>query len=363
MRKTFRRVLWPVALTLAAVGTANATPPMPMPPFPRDAGWLISQPEPPLLPTGDPKVDAYRASLIEGADAVWRPIFRRLLANVRADPSLIQRFDRMREVDTPAEYVRHYLTDRRIAQGRALYRSMKRTYRSTDGTPLELKLALWGALSDYGKRPDTDLLSAMLTLGAYGKLHQTTAFPIHDAALLVLDRTVDRKGLRGYDSGRMGQAQMTPDFYTRLRRDGDGDGRVDIWKNRADIFANLWVDMTGTDGPLIIPVKPHRLDPNDRAQARLLAGMRQSTLPTYFKRWDGKPWTAATSRNGGRYVEPFGKSGPAFLLPMVSTPVAFRDPYALGYQVNEDAGFSIAVLLLAEAIAGRPIPDRRLMTR
>ena len=351
-------------LAFLMVSAAAATPPLPMPPIPRDAGWLISQPAAPLTSTGDPKVDAFRRTLIEEGDPNWRPIFRRLLANVRADRSIITRYETMRAVDTPGEYVAHYLTPRRIAEGRALYRAMKPRYRSTDPTPLELKLALWGALSDYGKRPDTDLLSAMLTLGAYGKLQQQTAFPIHDAAMLIVDRTVQRSQLRGYDSGRMGDAQMTPDFYGRLKRDGDGDGKVDIWNNRSDILANLWVDMSGTDGPLIIAVKPHRFDATDRRQARWIAALgEQATMPTYFKRWDGKPWTAVTQRHGGRYVEPFGKSGPAFLLPMVATPVAFRDPYAPGYEVDQKGGFAIAVLLLAEAIAGRPIPDRALMTR
>ncbi|HEX2802753.1 MAG TPA: lytic murein transglycosylase, partial [Sphingomicrobium sp.] len=340
-----------------------ATPPLPMPPIPMNASWLLAEPEPMLVSTGDAQVDEYRRKLIEEGDPVWRPIFRRLLADVRADPSIIQRYDAMRAIDTPTEYLRFYLTPQRIADGRALYDSLEGADLPEDGTPLELKLALWGMLSNYSKRPDFDLLSAMVTLAAHGKLHQMTAFPIHDAAMLIVDRTVDRARLRGYDSGRMGDVQMTPDFYSRLRRDGDGDGFADIWDNRADIFANLWIDMTGTDGPLIIPVKPHDFDSADPGQSRLIQEMTtQSVMATYFERWDGKPWTRTTGGWSGRYVEPFGKQGPAFLLPMAATPLNFRDPYMEGYSERGD-GFAIAAALLAEAIAGRPTPDMDLMTR
>ena len=53
----------------------------------------------------------------------------------------------------------------------------------------------------------------------------------------------------------------------------------------------------------------------------------------------------------------------AFLLSMAATPVAFRDPYAIAYDVDEKGGFAIAVGLLAEKIAGRPTPELKLMTR
>lgn len=329
-----------------------------MPPIPLDTEWVLNQPEPELVPTGDSKVDAYRAALIDSSDSVWKPIFRRLLADVRADPAIIQRYDAMRAIDTPREYLDFYLTPQRIADGRALYKSLKGKGYDKDGTPLELKVALWGMLSNYGKRPDFDLFSAMVTLAANGRLHQTTAFPIHDAAMLVLDRTADASKLRGYDSGRMGDIQMTPDFYGRLRRDGDGDGFADIWENHDDIFANLWIDMTGTDGPLIIPVKPYNFDPGEIGQSRLIETMRtQSVMATYFERWDGKPWTRASAHWSGRYVEPFGKEGPAFLLPMAATAINFRDPYLSGYEERGNDGFAIAAALLAEAIAGRPIPE------
>ena len=358
-----RLKLFAIAAAFCAA-SAPATPPLPMPPFPPDAPWLLGEPAIPMTSTGDPKVDEYRRTLIASSDAKWREIFLRLLADVRADPSIIERYDAMRAIDTPKEYLAFYLTPDRLAHGRAIYRSMNGNEASADGTPLELKVALWGMLSNYGKRPDFDLLSAMLTLAAHGKLHQTTAFPIHDAAMLILDRTVDRPKLRGYDSGRMGDVQMTPDFYERLRRDGDGDGFVDIWDNRGDIFANLWIDMTGTEGPLIIPVKPHDFDASDRGQARLIQTMReQSVMVTYFKRWDGKPWTRANAHWAGRYVEPFGKDGTAFLLPMAATAINFRDPYMEGYSERGSDGFAIAAALLAEAIAGRPIPDLEPMKR
>ena len=349
---------------LAPVPPPPSTPPPPTPPVPPDASWLLAQPEPAVRSTGDPKVDAYRDRLF--AEPGWGPIFRRLLATVEANPAIVDGYDRMRAIDTPAEYVRHYVTPQRIAAGRALYRQLRRgapNPSAPDGAPLELTLALWGALSDYGARkPDYDLLQAMLVLGAHGHIRLDTAFPLHDAALLVAERKVPRAKLRGWDSGRMGDVQYSPDFYRRLGQDGDGDGFVDIWDNRADILANLRIPDREEPRMLVIAVKPETFDRNDPGERRIVQAMEaQRMTVTYFDRYDGQKWPAGAIRWYGRYSEPFGKDGPAFLLMGAADPIAFRDPYRDYYEGNVERGFVLAVGLLAEAIAGRPIPDLKAM--
>ncbi len=341
-----------------------STPPPPMPPIPGDSAWLLAQPEPPIRPTGDARVDAYRAELF--ADRAWGPVFRRLLADLTADPAIVAGYDRMRAIDEPAEYVRFYVTPERIAAGRKIYRSIGQgAARPTagDGSPLELTVALWGALSDYGaRRPEYDLLQALVVLRAHDRLRLDTAFPVHDAALLVLDRKVERAKLKGWDSGRMGDVQYSPDFYRRMARDGDGDGMADIWDNRHDILANLAIPVREEQAMLVIAVKPENFDRSDPGQSRIVEAMAQQRMTaTYFKRWDGAPWPAAAIRWYGRYTEPFGKDGPAFLLMGAADPIAYRDPYRDYYEGNAERGFVLAVGLLAEAIAGRPIPDLATM--
>lgn len=336
-----------------------STPPPPMPPAPPDASWLLATPEPALTTTGETQVDAYRQRLIDESGFGWGPILTRLLAGIRADPAIVADYDRMRAIDTPAEYVAHYVTPERIAAGRAIYNRIGRIGTATDGAPLELKVALWGALSDYGARkPEYDLLQVMLVLGAHGRLRLETAFPIHEAAMLIVEHKVDRPKLRGYDSGRLGDIQYSPDVYTRLARDGDGDGFADVWDNRRDILANLEVPDREEPRMLVIAVKPERFDRNDPGQARLLRAMEgQRVTATYFRRFDGRHWPAEAARWAGAYDEPFGKDGPAFLLMAAAGPVAYRDPYRDAYEGNEKRGFALAVGLLAEAIAGRPIPE------
>ena len=354
----------PIAVPIEPSPPPPSTPPPPTPPVPPDASWLLAEPEPAVVSTGDPVVDAYRDRLF--AEPGWGAIFRRLLATTKADPAIVAGHDRMAAVDTPADYVAHYVTPQRIAAGRSLYRQLGRgaaNPSAPDGAPLELTLALWGALADYGTRkPEYDLLQAMLVLGAHGRLKLDTAFPIYDAAVLLVERKVTRAKLRGWDSGRMGDAQYSPDFYSRLGQDGDGDGFADIWDNRADILANLRIPVREEPRMLVIAVKPETFDRNDPGERRIVQAMESNRMTvTYFDRYDGQKWPAEAIRWYGRYTEPFGRKGPAFLLMGAADPIAFRDPYRPYYEGNVERGFVLAVGLLAEAIAGRPIPDLKAM--
>lgn len=341
-----------------------STPPPPTPPVPPDASWLLAEPEPAIASTGDPVVDAYRTRLF--AETGWGPIFRRLLGGIQADPKIVEGHDRMAAIDMPADYVAHYVTPQRIAAGRRLYRQLGRgaaNPSTPDGAPLELTLALWGALSDFGARkPEYDLLQVLLVLGAHQRIRLDTAFPLHDAALLIVDRKVPRAELRGWDSGRMGDVQYSPDFYRRLGQDGDGDGFADIWDNRADILANLRIPVREEPRSLVIAVKPETFDRNDPGERRIVQAMESQRMTvTYFDRYDGSKWPAEAIRWYGRYTEPFGRNGPAFLLMGAAEPIAFRDPYRPYYEGDVERGFVLAVGLLAEAIAGRPIPDLKTM--
>lgn len=341
----------------------GATPPMPIPPPPSpNSEAFLAGPEPALTSTGDPKVDAYRDRLLTDRGAPgWRPYLVRLLAGTRADPMIVTRFDRLAAIREPQDYVRHYVTPERIKRGRLHYRALKRSWKP-GGMPLDLRIALWGMLSDYGrKRPQYDALQALLVLGAYERGAAPWDFQLHHAANLVLSGAVPRARLRAYETGRIGQPQILPDRFVESARDGNGDKRADVWTSRADILASMTVgDWSQYPGmPVYVAVKPARFNLSDPMDARRARALDQpNNVPAnILRRWDGKPWTREQQNWSGSYLEPYGRSGPAFLMLLPTWPVNSLNPARPRYfNDDKDKGFALAAGLLADAIAGRPVP-------
>lgn len=354
------------AAAVFGVGAAVATPPPPMPPMPPENAAFLQTPEPVLMSTGDAKVDAYRDRLLtDYTSAPWRPYLVRLLAGLKADPAIVERFDRLAAIREPADNVRYYVTPKRIRQGRVLYRQLKGSKAKASDMPLELRIALWGMLADYGARkPQYDALQALLVLGAYERGIASSDFQLHHAARLILGGVVPRARLRAYETGRISQAQLVADRLEEWSRDGNGDGRANVWTNRADILASIgagdWTQYAGQ--PVYVAVRPARFDRKIPASARMARTLDQPVnVPTgILQRWDGQPWTDTQRSWSGTYIEPYGDKGPAFLMLMAAWPVNSRNPARPRYfSQTDDMGFALAAGLLADAIAGRAVPTLR----
>jgi membrane-bound lytic murein transglycosylase B len=325
---------------------------------------LLATPEPKLRTTGDPRVDAYRERLLtDHTSRDWRPYFVRLLADVRADPSILAEHDKLAKIDTAAEYVRYYVTPDRIARGRKIYRNIG--VGKTNAMPVELQVALWGMLSDYGaRRPQYDALQALLVLGAYDRAGAGHEFQLHHAAAKVLTGEIPRAQLKAFATGKIGQTHTPVARFPEWARDGNGDGKIDIWNNRSDILATIaWSSWEGYVGmPVAVPVRVPNYDPNNPREARYLRSLRAgpNVPPSILRRWDGRAWRPEELGSGGTLVGPITKGGPSFLLLRPAWPVNSRDPVKPLYPGQDDEmGFALAASLLADAIAGRSIPPLR----
>jgi len=364
MSKAIRSTFMTLVLAGTLAATARATPPPPMPPMPPENPALLATPEPVLESTGDAKVDAYRDRLLtDYTSGEWRPYLIRLLAGVRAEPAIVEQFDRLAAIREPKDYVRHYVTPERVRRGRQLYRQLKKTTASkiTD-MPLELRLALWGMLSDYGaRRPQYDALQALLVLGSYGKGGAEHEFQFHHAASQILSGAIPRARLKAYATGKLGQTSTPAARFPDWARDGNGDGRIDIWSNRADILAtiagNSWEGYAGI--PVAVAVKVPTFDPKDPRGARMLQalGASPNVPPGILERWDGRRWTPEERGHGSTYMPAFVEGGPAFVMLRPAWPVNSHDPVLPMYAGSDtNMGFALAASLLADAIAGRPLP-------
>ena len=141
-----------------------------------------------------------------------------------------------------APYRASHVDAARISRGRATYQAQRARLSRVEtatGVPEEIMVAIWGHETNYGAfKGNFDLLRSLASLAYEGRRR-----PLFEgeliAALKMMDRGVPREQMTGSWAGAMGNPQFLPSVYLRLARDGDGDGRVDIWNSPADTLASI----------------------------------------------------------------------------------------------------------------------------
>ncbi|MGQ7829105.1 lytic murein transglycosylase [Altererythrobacter sp. Z27] len=208
------------------------------------------QAEQPRTELGALSFDAYLQLLIARARAegVSEPTIQRMTEGLTPNDRVI-RLDRS-QPGTPtssgypplAPYIATHVNDARIAGGRDVVASNRATLQAIEaeyGVPGEIIVAIFGHETSYGRiRGNFDLARSLATLAWEGRRRELFANEFV-ALLKVADKGYDRQELVGSWAGAFGNPQFLPSIYLKLARDGDGDGRANIFSNRADTFASI----------------------------------------------------------------------------------------------------------------------------
>ena len=141
-----------------------------------------------------------------------------------------------------APYRARHVDTARIERGRAAYRRLRpqleRIERET-GVPEAIMVAIYGKETNYGAYTgDFDLPRSLASLAYEGRRRALFSGEFI-ATLKLIDRGVPPSSLKGSWAGATGYPQFLPSVYLRLARDGDGDGKADIWTNEADALASI----------------------------------------------------------------------------------------------------------------------------
>ncbi|MGF7147569.1 lytic murein transglycosylase [Sphingomonas zeicaulis] len=130
----------------------------------------------------------------------------------------------------------------RISRGRAKYNALRPKLGSIErqtGVPESIMVAIWGHETNYGAfSGDFDLARSLATLAYEGRRRELFTGELI-ATLKLMDMGFRRDQLKGSWAGATGYPQFLPSMYLRLARDGDGDGRADIWSSEADALASI----------------------------------------------------------------------------------------------------------------------------
>ena len=101
-------------------------------------------------------------------------------------------------------------------------------------------VALWGVESDFGKTQGSYSVPAALATLAYEGRRGPMFRGELMSALKILDQGhIRADGMLGSWAGAMGQCQFMPSTFLSYAVDFDGDGRRDIWNDRADVFGSI----------------------------------------------------------------------------------------------------------------------------
>ena len=259
-----------------------------------------------------------------------------------------------------APYKARHVDSARIRGGQNAYRANRsKLARIEDqtGVPESVMVAIWGHETNYGSYTGNfDLLRSLASLAYEGRRRSLFSGEFI-AGLKMMDRGVSRSQLQGSWAGATGNPQFLPSVYLRVARDGDGDGRVDIWNSSADTLAsiaNYFVDAGWRPGqPWGTAVTvPSGLDRSDIAN-RLVS----PRCPRVFERHSGwrtmAEWRAlGVVPQGGRWpgdsvqatlLEPDGPGATAYLL---------TSNYRVILDYNCSNFYALSVGLLADAVAG-----------
>src|ERR1700740_2096650 len=101
-------------------------------------------------------------------------------------------------------------------------------------------VALWGIESDFGKvMGNYAVVSSLATLAYDGRRSSYFRGELISALRIVDQGHIRPDNMTGSWAGAMGQCQFMPSTFLGYAVDADGDGRRDIWNDRADVLASI----------------------------------------------------------------------------------------------------------------------------
>lgn len=328
MRRGF--TFFPIFLFCTALGTAALAQPAPAPaPDPGAAEKQFAQ-----MMASEHGLDA--AAVLE---TLHRAQYRQ---------SVIDTMTRPAEAKPWKDYRPIFVTQRRIDDGAAFLEANRALLDRTGkqyGLPPQMIAAIIGVESNYGRTPMRyRVLDALVTLAFYYPPRQTY-FRSELAQLLLLHSAAfpyAPEDLMGSYAGAMGWPQFMPSSVAKYARDGDGDGKIDLWNSLPDICASIanYFEAFGwqTGAPVAlrasVAANARAIDPKGLDPVYPLQQLAEWGYTTNAKL---DPATPAT------LVRLDGEDGPEVW-------ITFRNFWVIS-RYNKSPLYSMAVYQLSEAIA------------
>ncbi|MGZ5237942.1 MAG: lytic murein transglycosylase [Caldimonas sp.] len=144
-------------------------------------------------------------------------------------------------IDWPT-YLQRVVSAKRIATGRELMTTWKEALNAVStryGVDPAVVVAIWGIESNYGQSVgDVPVLDAWITRSCLEPQKSLWRENVYASIRLLRDGIVDPDAFNGSWSGAFGLTQFIPTSFEKYARDGDGDGRIDLYGSVPDALAS-----------------------------------------------------------------------------------------------------------------------------
>lgn len=248
------------------------------------------------------------------------------------------------------DYLRRVLPAAKIQEGQALFQQNHEALQQVSdkyAVQPQYVVALWGMESGYGKiQGKDDVFSALATLAFEGRREAFFTQEFLSALKIVDQGKASSDMMKGSWAGAMGQSQFMPSSYLRYGADGDGDGKIDIWNNTADVYASTanylssegWKNNQSWGQEIKLPAGfDVTLAGLKTQQMRSVSDWQQSGIVSA----DGKPLPTSVTR--AWIIIPDSDQGRAFMV---------YDNFRTIMHWNRSYYFALSVGMMADDIAG-----------
>lgn len=273
----------------------------------------------------------------------------RALDGVRYRPRVIELDRSQPEFVRPIwQYLDSAVSAQRVTTGRARLAEHRDTARRMEqryGVPAEVIVAIWGIESNYGGNfGDFSTLEALATLAYDGRRSDFARGELLAALRIIEAGDIAPERMLGSWAGAMGHTQFIPSSFEAYAKDGDGDGRRDIWGSIPDVMASTahylaragWREGEPWGVEVTLP------EGFDYAQAELSNRRSSSAWSAQGVRAVGGG--ALPDYDEAAVIVPAGARGPAFLV---------GPNFRAILRYNNATSYALAVGSLADEIAGR----------
>jgi len=202
------------------------------------------------------------------------------------------------------------------------------------GVPGRIILAIWGRESGFGNaKIPYDTFEVLGTKGFMST--RAEYFTAELIAALQIAEAGHVDTLRSSWAGALGQPQFMPSNFLKYARDGNGDGKADIWGSETDTIFSIahylaehgWISGRDWGFEVLVPDDVScALEGPDQARAI------QDWAALGITRVSGRPFPEHERGQPGSLLMPAGRNGPAFIVTpnfYVLKAYNFSDLYAL----------------------------------
>lgn len=323
-------------------------------PAPQPRVSLPQAPTTPMRPLGASQDDKFAAFIRDfratALAAGIRPAtYDASMAGLRRNPRVEELNRKQPEFVKPVwEYLATTVSSARVDGGRTMLERYGATLRALEaryGVPAEILVAVWGLETGYGADMGSfNLFEALATLAYDGPRQEFARRELLSAMRMEEQQHLDPRRMTSSWAGAFGQTQFVPSSFLAHAVDGDGDGRIDLWRSPADALASAAVLLHGAGWrtgafcyrEVIVPAG----FPYEQADAETLRPL------DYWAGVGVKPARggaiAAQSGDAAIYL-PAGWRGPAFLVyPNFKAVLTY----------NNAASYALSVCNLADRLHG-----------